>query len=520
MPDAFGNIVAGDDVNAAPAAAPPVEVPAVGVNAPRDTMMPGPIMSTSHKSLPTRESDGEAWATKGGVVGDQPSSFPAIAAAANAYANAPNFLSPGTEQAIKAQPGWQGWFGRNISIPTSHLLGTGAGGLAAVGSAIGSTASGLADDLGLSDATRRNIMTTLSSIPAGAADLTIAPRVAAPTIPGPAGPRFVEPWVVPASKLKGLLSDAAETAPMSPTNIPGPMAPPADYVPPAAPTPTSSAEMKPIADFKYAVARASGADLLADAADRFRAKVTDLAKPTGPGTEAITGPNSELSNMADRLNAQQGQPYNISDVIGMDSQLNGLKRATNNPVEATTYGNIQDALRAQIDATTQANVAGGAAGWQAFSEARDAWSQYKKMQDLEDIRNTALGKNVPAEQMRSGVSAYLNDPKASAGVTDPERAVIAQAGERGIGGEVVRSLGSRVFPFVAGGAGAALGGLFGGGLGAAVAAPLTTAVTSVGSTLLRRAATGIQAARIQDALNVLGSKTPYPPEMPRGPYAP
>lgn len=304
---------------------------------------------------------------------------------------------------------------------------------------------------------------------------------------------------------------AARPPPSSP--VPNAPAPPsaAPAATPTAPssvvtpaTPTTAAEALPVATRLLDKARNSGADLQPDYVNKFVDKVTADAEPAGPGTAAVSGPNDPVAAMVHRLQALRDQPLSVKDVMGMDQELNARQRAAikTDPDLARRLGDLQDSLREQVDAATEADVGGGADGWNAFKDGRAAYSQYKKMQAVEDMKDRADGTQNPTSSYKTAVNNFVNGTK-SRGWTDEEKASLQDSADRGVIGGTLHVLGSRLLPHVAGAVGASIGGIPGFIAGEALA--------HFGGAGARAAANALQTQRFNQTMGVLGSRVPSNP---------
>ena len=307
----------------------------------------------------------------------------------------------------------------------------------------------------------------------------------------------------PSTPMPSRYTEAPSTSPP----VPGPRV---GAVPQTTPQPTASAEALPVATSLLEKAKNSGADLHPDYVNRFIDKVTADAEPAGPGTAAIAGPGDPVATMVQRLQALRDQPLNIKDVMGMDQELNARQRAAikTDPDLARRLGNLQDSLRDQIDAATEADVGGGVEGWRAFKDGRAAYSQYKKMQAVEDMKERADGTQNPTTSYKTAVNNFINGPK-SRGWTDEEKASLKDSADRGVIGGTLHMLGGRLVPYVAGAA------TFG-TTGATEAIASMVAAHYAGE-MVRNVGNALQTRRFNRTMGVLGSSIPNPLVPPAAP---
>jgi hypothetical protein len=408
--------------------------------------------------------------------------------AANAQPAQPpanTFWAPGGRDIVAKS----GWLGRNVLAPAGDIIGeTGA----TVGQAVRG-AQGLA----------ANVLTPIIG-PEGARDIAALPE-AFPL----AGRELGAPNALATPSLadvrqgvRNLATEPWRTDPVTGELKPPPTPPGA--APAAGAIPTTSAEALPIATALLDKARASGADLHPDYVNKFIDKVTADAEPEGPGTAAVSGPNDPVAAMVQRLQALRDQPLNIKDVMGMDQALNAQRRAAikADPDLARRLGDLQDSLRDQVGAATEADVGGGAEGWNAFKDGRAAYSQYKKMEAVEDMKERADGTQNPTSSYKTAVNNFKNGPKAR-GWSDDEIASLEDSANRGVIGGTLHALGSRLIPLVAGGVGLTKYGVLG-ALGTTVGAHYM-------GEMVRNVGNALQTQRFNRTMNVLGSRVPPPP---------
>ena len=540
MPDAFGNPLPGE----ASAQNQPATAAIVAPPSGYPDMTPTPGQRTATAPVPSSSPDilGTAWKKNGSTEHGEAEPWQEqgtpldriMRATGDAYYNAPSqgaqlgrmsAITPDAEDWVNRNLGWAG---RNIVNPAATAVGTGIADVAGIGAGVGQAAQEGLRAVVPSQQLRRDLTILPASINPGLAEVSTAlsalsNRPSAQPAPNPNYVGDLKPGDVAPPKpitptVQGLLGPVAD-GDVSATGVYGPYGAPSGYTKPAIPpvSPTTAAEMKPVATFLLDKARASGADMNQDYTNTFIDKVTADAMPAGPGTAAVSGPSDPVTAMVQRLQGLRDQPLSIKDVMGMDQELNARKRAVINsdPDLARRLGDLQDTLRSQIDAATSTDVGGGSDGWQAFSDGRAAYSQYKKMQTLEDIRDKALGMEQPATAMQSNISKWATDPKKSWGLDDSEKDALSAAGDRGYLGEVVRSAGGRL---AAQTAGPVVGAMAGAMTPFPIVGPIIGAMAGKGvesliSTAVRKAGVNAQLGKVSDALKVLGSKVQVPTDM-------
>ena len=155
-----------------------------------------------------------------------------------------------------------------------------------------------------------------------------------------------------------------------------------------------------------------------------------------------------------------------------------------------------DRMREEDVEGEEADVGGGAEGWNAFKEGRAAYSQYKKMQAVEAMKERADGTTNPTSSYKTAVNNFVTSPKAR-GWTDEEKASLKDSADRGVIGGTLHLMGSRLLPHVAGAVGASVGGIPGFIAGEALA--------HFGGAAARNAANALQTQRVGQTLTGLGS---------------
>ncbi len=283
---------------------------------------------------------------------------------------------------------------------------------------------------------------------------------------------------------------------------------PLTRVPAAAAVPataTTSAGAKQIANVLYQRADQVGGQLAPAVRGAFLDRGQGLAAEPADVTLARGGP-SPVAAFADRLEETRGQPMSLASAQGIDQQLGDLidGEFKNGHLSSTgkTFLDLQTALRDQIRNAGPDDTVGGTGGFDALNDARTAWAQAAKMGDLERIQTRANLTDNPATGIKSGIRTLLSNPARARGYSPDEIQALKAAGERGVLGGALHVFGSRLAPLVAGGIGF--------GAEGPVSAAAAALASHAGSTMMRNAATALQSRRINNAMNVLGSKVPRP----------
>jgi hypothetical protein len=307
---------------------------------------------------------------------------------------------------------------------------------------------------------------------------------------------------------------AAAEPPAGPTSSTGVPAPP----PPPPPEPKfagagastdalgakTSADAKAVAGKLYAKADAAGGTLTPAFTDKF----IDEAGKIAPQTEAgrVVAGATPVTALAARLADLKGKPITLQGAQEIDRAIGGMIEKEYTPRGLSGDGkellDLQSKFRDMIANAEESEVTGGKAGFDAVVEARKAWSQAMKMQDLERIQERANMTDNPATGIKSGIRTLLSNPSRSRAYSPEEISALKDAASRGVLGGALHVFGSRLIPIAAGAAGYS-GGILGTLTGAGAAHVLTS-----GS---RAAATALQTRRMQNALDTLGRSVPPAP---------
>ena len=392
-------------------------------------------------------------------------------AATDAFLNAPSqgerpgnmsVLTPEAQQAVNTTFGWSG---RNVINPLATGLGYGIGALAAGGAAAGATVGELATAAGV-PALGRDVNIAAQTVPA-TMDVTAASAVAnRPRIEAPV-PRSVSKTAVTPDALQltdarqavrnALMPTSDEIAPSSPTGISGPMQPPEGYVPPRPPTsagatppftgtPATSAEAKQAASQLYKANAANAGKAMSP--DFINALSDDLnaAGPKGPLETAIAG-ETPIGRMADEVQKLRDTPTTLEDAQRTYSRLGDAAteefRKNGNSENYSQLMQIQANMRDRISPPDLA-------GDDPWTQARKAWSQAMKMQDLEQMKARADGTKNPQTSYQTQINNYVNNPARVRGWTDDEIQAAKDSATLGYIGNAIHLLGSRAIPVIAG----------------------------------------------------------------------
>jgi hypothetical protein len=449
-------------------------------------------------------------------------------AAEEAFRNAPSLgtepgnmsvFTPGGQEAINTTFGWTG---RNIINPVGTGIGYGIGGLAAAGAAAGATVGELATAAG-QPALGRDINIAAQTIPATMDVPAFSGRanIPRPELPGPryVAPNAMAPDAMRAAEIRQtirntLMPPAEEIAPSSPTGIAGPMAPPEGYVPPPAPpppgttaqptftgTPTTSAEAKQVARQLYSQNATQGGRAMPP--DFINALSDDLnaAGPKGPLETAVAGDN-KIGSIAADVQKLRDTPTTLEDAQRTYSRVGDIATAEfRQNGNSETYRDLMQIQANMRDRISPPDIAGN----DPWTNARKAWSQASKMEDIEQMKARADGTKNPQTSFQTQINNMLNNPSRVRGWSDEEKAALRDAGQNGVVGGVLHVVGSRAIPVVA----TAIETLH--GPYAAAAAGLIT--YGLGS-MAKGTENWLQTRRYDQALRLLGSGVPRNQMMP------
>lgn len=305
----------------------------------------------------------------------------------------------------------------------------------------------------------------------------------------------------------------AQGEPPAATSQTGEFIPPTSRTPAVAAPATAAAgtpeeimaNAKAVADQHYGIAEKAGLDSgFTPASVNKMVDVVDSVAPQGPGERAVAGQN-EVTRLQRDMQALRDKPLTLSDIQLMDEKMSGLitseLRAGREKV-ANQLRDIQDKWRDQVDNATAADVAGGTRGFQALDPARQAWSQYRKMQDVMLMQERASMTQNPTTSYKTAVKNFTTS-RASRSWSEEEKASLIQSADRGVIGGTLHLLGSRLLPHVGGAVGAGVGGIPGFLAGEVV----THGIGGVA----RTAANTMQEGRVNRMMGVLANRVPPRP---------
>lgn len=329
-----------------------------------------------------------------------------------------------------------------------------------------------------------------------------------PRFSGPNGLQYVPPGTfdtkAPLSadfRANPLSSEArvsAEAPPGGPTSQTGvPKTPPT--TPPSAPpptvsvsaVPTTSADAKQIASQYYKINEAQGGQTMPPEFINALSDDLNARGPKGPLETAVAGDN-RIGNIAAEVQKLRDQPTTLEDAQRTYSRIGDVATAEfKQNGNSETYRDLMQIQANMRDRISPPDLAGN----DAWTNARKAWSQAMKMEDLERIQERANLTDNPATSIRTQLRTMLTNPNRMRGYSPEEVEAVQDAADRGVLGGLLHVFGSRLIPIVAG----ATHGLPG------------AAVAYGASTALRAGATALQNRRLTDAMTILGRNVPPAP---------
>ena len=240
-------------------------------------------------------------------------------------------------------------------------------------------------------------------------------------------------------------------------------------------------------------------------------------KPTTP-TELVAAQDDPVRNIVSKYENARGQPFTLSDGQILDEKLGDAIDANTDPItgpnsDAVALKQAQTKLRQALVNPDPEDVVGAPEGAQALADARQAWSQAMKANDIQRIMTRAKYSQNPATVLQTGarnllVSGGEGNPR---GLNDDETAALQNMAKTGAGTNVLRMLGSRLVPYIGTAIGENVGGLPGAAIG--------TAIGHAGAAAARSGASGIQMNKAQNVINTLGKNYPQLSQLPASPMA-
>lgn len=457
---------------------------------------------------------GQPWAQ-----GDQPSESHASAAgrimqsAYDAYHNTPALLTPEAQEWVDKN---MGVVGQTLVNPAMHIAGAIPAALNAGAAGVSQTAMETLGERGGRDA-----LDLLSILPMARGE-RMSPNVATPKqATEPSRPRFMNEITAPdvsemdprnaistlinhdISENPPRAADAGTANQWAPPDIPTVQAIKTAVA--ARDIPKTSAAAKSIANAFYQITDRDGAALSPDFANRLVDEASKIAEQTDQG-RATVGETPIGSLVSRWQDAVRGTPITIQAAQEMDQGLGKLIDREYGPKGLSGEGRdileLQSTFRNMILNAGPEDISGGTKGFDAMNNARLAWSQAMKLDDLERIQARANRTDNPATSIKNSVNTLLSNRVKSRGYTPDETAALEQAAKRGVLGGALQVFGSRLIPI----------GLTAHGIFSLNPASLAAGVAGMaGSAAARAGATALQNRRLRNAATIIGSRVPVPP---------
>jgi hypothetical protein len=234
--------------------------------------------------------------------------------------------------------------------------------------------------------------------------------------------------------------------------------------------------------------------------DQMRGK--DPVTPTEIALAKTDPVRKFLTDFKDAANA----PLTLSDAQGIDEELsnridgqfdkiNGMSKDGYKLMEAQTK------FRQGLASTPPEAVGGGTEGYQAWQNGQKAWQQAMKLQDLERMQARANMTANPPTSLQTQIKNYLTSSR-SRNLSDEERQSLEIAQKRGVLGDALHVMGSRLVPYV--------GTMVGEGVGGLPGAILGGGIGHGGAAIARLANKTIQNNKLTNAANIIGQGIPKP----------
>lgn len=187
--------------------------------------------------------------------------------------------------------------------------------------------------------------------------------------------------------------------------------------------------------------------------DNFTNNILDImdnakAKPIA-GT-VLTSEQKALNAALDEYSPLRDKPLTLEDFENLDKSLTAKESSAMDGFNPTNnsriIGQVQDAIRARLQALKPEDVIGGKEGFDALTQhAIPLWSTQAKMSDLEQLINKANGTANPTQSMKNALNNLINSPKFNSYPAAAQDA-IRQAAKRGGADDLMSIIGSRLNP--------------------------------------------------------------------------
>lgn len=196
----------------------------------------------------------------------------------------------------------------------------------------------------------------------------------------------------------------------------------------------------------YKEAEQLGGVLSPQFTDDFLAKAQNLSKQTTAGK--LTVGQDELASLLNRWKSLRGQPISLQAAKEIDEGLSEIADKYFKDGKITAEGRkiieVQSAFRDSIESVVPSQVIGGKDGFLALRQARKAWQQAMKINDIERILARAEFADQPANAIKNGFRTLLSNEKRLRGYSKEEIKLIRQAASTNVQLDTLRTIGSRL----------------------------------------------------------------------------
>jgi hypothetical protein len=197
----------------------------------------------------------------------------------------------------------------------------------------------------------------------------------------------------------------------------------------------------------YTEAENLGGVLSPNFTNKFLDDASKLSKQTAAGQ--LTIGQDELSSLLNRWESLRGQPVSLQAAKEIDEGLSEIAEKYFKEGRITAEGRkiieVQGAFRDAIESAVPSQIAGGKEGFLALRQARKAWQQAMKINDIERILARAEFTDQPANSIKNGFRTLLNNQKRLRGYSAEEIKLMRKAAKSGVPLEGLRAIGSRLF---------------------------------------------------------------------------
>jgi hypothetical protein len=207
----------------------------------------------------------------------------------------------------------------------------------------------------------------------------------------------------------------------------------------------TSQDIKNVARAGYEAAPTLGSQLKPDYVGKIFSAMEGPA-PTN-AWEKVAAARDPIRKVLSEYEEAKGSAMGVSDFEGFDQYLtdkisqefkNGLSQ------DGQRLFDAQSKMREMVYNPAEEDIVGGKEGFEAYRQATKAWSDAKKLQDIETIFKRAESSDNAATAIRNGFKALYNSPSRMRGYTEEQKAIIKDAATSSLPLEYLRTMGSRL----------------------------------------------------------------------------